>query len=205
MRKDIAFLRKPIHKNNFFFIQLGQLARTSDGKILLDELYSRTLKDTFDGIGKTIHNLPTPLKIRALHSLNTVFQCEPSNYQNNQVGSITEQWFVSLNGAENLAFIHGFCQNPFPEIKLAALALLRSICKYPWGQISLIRTAGLIEYLLDRKVEFDKDIMHEKYVLLKDLSSSIVFDTNISEQINQYIADGAFYVQGVTEVAIDGS
>lgn len=180
------------------------MARTSDGKILLDELYSRKLQETFVGIGKTINNLPTPLKIRALNSLHTVFQCEPSNYQNNQIGSITEQWFVSLNGAGNLAFIHSFCKNPFPEIKLASLALLRSICKYPWGQIALIQTAGLIEYLLDRKAEFDKDIMHEKYVLLKDLSSSIVFDTNIGEQINRYIADGAFYVQGITEVAIDG-
>lgn len=180
------------------------MARTSDGKVLLDELYSRKLMDTFEGIGKTIHNLPTPLKIRALSSLNTVFQCEPANYQNNQIGSITEQWFVALSGAENLALIYGFCQNPFPEIKLATLALLRSICKYPWGQISLSRTAGFIEYLLDRKAEFDKDIMHEKYVILKDLSSSIVFDTTIGEQINQYIAEGAFYVQGITEVAIDG-
>lgn len=154
---------------------------------------------------QSIHNLPTPLKVRALNSLETLFHCDPSNSSNNQISSIAEQWFTSLTGNNQLTFVQDFCRNPFPEIKTAALALLRSICIYSWGQRALSNTAGFIEYLLDRNSEFDKDVLHEKYSIIKTIGNSREFDENTSRQIQQYIKDGVFYVQGQMEVAIEGS
>lgn len=181
------------------------MAHSSDGKVLLDELYPSKLSETFEGIGRSIPNLPTPLKIHALNSLEIVFQSNASDAQNNQIASITERWFSGLNPSNDLEFIHNFCRNPFPEIKLAALKFLRAVVAYQWGQIALTRTAGLIEYLLDRKAEFDKDVLHEKYDVVKDLSTSTVFDATIREQIRQYVSVGAFYVQGIMDVAVEGN
>lgn len=156
-------------------------------------------------IGKSIHNLPTPFKIRALNSLEKMFQCDASDASNNQISSITEQWFNYLTGTNELSVIQEFCRNPFPEIKVAAMGLLRSICNYQWGKIALSQTAGLIEYLLDRSAEFDKEILHEKYNVIKSLAESNAFDGVTAQQIRQYIKDGAFYIQGVMEVATDGN
>lgn len=156
-------------------------------------------------IGKSIHNLSTPFKVRAMNSLEKMFQCDESDAANNQINSITEQWFNCLTETNDLSLIQEFCRNPFPEIKVAAMCLLRSICAYQWGKIALSQTAGLIEYLLDRNAEFDKEILHEKYNVIKSLTESNAFDGITTRQIRQYVKDGIFYVQGVMEVAIDGN
>lgn len=187
------------------FVFSGQLGCTYDGKILLNELYSSKLNETLNDIGKSIHNLPIPLQTRALTCLETLFRAEIGQPPNNQIASITEYWFSSLTGTNQLTFVQDFCRNPFPELKIAALVLLRSICTYRWGQRALIDTAGFIEYLLDRNTEFDKDAIHEKYNVIKVLGDSTVFSASTLLQIKKYIEDGAFYVQGVMEVAVADS
>lgn len=181
------------------------MGRSHEGKILLNESHSVRMHETLNEIGKSIHNLPTPLKVRALNCLETLFQCDASDATNNQISSITEQWFTSLTENNQLTFVQEFCKNPFPEIKMAALCLLRSICNYSWGQRALGNTAGFIEFLLDRNAEFDKEILHEKYNILKTIVNSREFDEVTSQQIRKYVNDGVFYVQGVMEVAIEGS
>lgn len=163
------------------------------------------MHEVLNDIGKSIYNLPTALKVRALNALETLFHSDAADSSNNQISSITEQWFKSLTGNNQLTFVQEFCRNPFPEIKTAALALLHSICLYSWGQRALSATAGFIEYLLDRNSEFDKDVLHAKYNIIKTIASSREFDENTTRQIHQYVKDGAFYVQGQMEVAIEGS
>lgn len=181
------------------------MGRSLEGKILLNETYSARLHETLNDIGKSIHGLPTSLQVRALNCLETLFNCDPADSTNNQIASITEQWFTSLTGTNQLAFVQDFCKNPFPEIKIAALALLRTVCNYSWGKRALSNAAGFIEYLLDRNSEFDKDILFEKYNIIKVIANSNEFDDHTAQQIQQYIKDGVFYVQGVMEVAVDGS
>lgn len=183
----------------------GHLGRSHEGKILLNESHSVRMHETLNNIGKSIRNLPTPLKVRALNCLETLFQCDAFDATNNQISSITEQWFSSLTENNQLTFVQEFCQNPFPEIKTAALGLLRAICNYTWGQRALANTAGFIEFLLDRNAEFDKEILYEKYNVLKAIVNSREFDEITSKQIRKYVDDGVFYVQGVMEVAIEGS
>ncbi|XP_055326562.1 26S proteasome non-ATPase regulatory subunit 5 [Sitodiplosis mosellana] len=187
------------------FDTFGHLGRSAEGKMLLDECHSARMHEVLNDIGKSIYNLPTPLKVRALNALETLFQCDEANASNNQISSITEQWFKSLTGTNQLTFVQEFCRNPFSEIKTAALALLRSICVYAWGQRALSNTAGFIEYLLDRNSEVNKDVLHEKYSIIRTIANSREFDENTSRQINQYVKDGVFYIQGQMEVAIEGS
>lgn len=168
-------------------------------------MYSNKLNETLNDIGKSIHNLPIPLQVRALNCLEILFRPEANRPANNEIYSISEFWFSSLTGTNQLTFVQDFSRNPFPELKIAALVLLRSICTYRWGQRALNETAGFIEYLLDRSIEFDKDAIHEKYNVIKVLGDSSEFPATTIQQIKQYIKDGAFYVQGVMEVAVADS
>lgn len=165
--------------------------------------------ETLSDIGKSVHNLPTPLQVRALNSLEMLVQIDPNDAVNNEIATITEYWFVGVSGhklfVQDLTFVQDFCRNPFPEIKIAALSLLRALCTYRWGQRALSETAGFIEYLLDRKAEFNKDVLHEKYNVMKTLVDSSDFDINTIQQVKQYVKDGVFYIQGVMEVAVEGS
>lgn len=179
------------------------MARSSEGKILLDGLYRDKLHKAFLELGRYMPCLPTDLKVCMLESLNGAFECDAQDVHNNQIGSITLEWFACLaDETEGLTFISNFCRNPFPDLKLPALTLLRTVCRYPWGPAALNATAGFIEYLLDRSAEFDKNVLLAKYEVLKDLTTSGAFNANIHEQINTYVQEGAFVVRGTVDVAV---
>lgn len=61
-----------------------------------------------------------------------------------------------------------------------------------------------MEFLLDRSVEHEKESKHIKYDIVTSLSKSILFDTNLLLRFKTYIKEGPFYVQGITEVAVEG-
>lgn len=66
----------------FLFLSTGQLAQSSEGKILLHETYPAKLHETLTEIGKSIHNLTTKLQTRALNCLEVLFtidQNQPNN------------------------------------------------------------------------------------------------------------------------------
>lgn len=104
-----------------------------------------------------------------------------------------------------MVFLLNFCRNPFPDIKIAALTLLKVIVAPLWGQKALEQTAGFIEFLMDRNIEFNKDAIHEKFKIIQILSkSTTVFDPASLSQLNKYVQQGAFYVEGVMEVVAEG-
>lgn len=98
-----------------------------------------------------------------------------------------------------------YAQNPFPDIKEAAFSLLRSICQHKWGHQRLQNTGGFIEFLLDRSTEFDKDLIQTKYEIIQLLAESSVFNAGTIAKFKKYVSQGAFFVQGVTEVTAEGA
>jgi 26S proteasome non-ATPase regulatory subunit 5 len=97
------------------------------------------------------------------------------------------------------------CQNPFPDLSLAALGFLKSICLHRFGQQAIANTGGFVEWLLDRTMASTKEIKQEKYEIVKILSETNSFDAPILMQLKKFVRDGAFYIQGVTEIAFEGS
>lgn len=104
-----------------------------------------------------------------------------------------------------MVFLLNFCRNPFPDIKVAALTLLKVLVTPNWGQKALQSTAGFVEFLMDRNIEFNKDAVHEKYRIIEILSESAnVFDSVTLGQLKKYVQQGAFYVEGVMDVVTEG-
>lgn len=103
-----------------------------------------------------------------------------------------------------MAFVLDFCRNPFPDIKIAALTLLKVLVAPTWGQKALEETAGFIEFLMDRNIEFNKDAIHEKYRIIEILAqATAVFDPVAIGQLKKYVQQGAFYVEGVMDVVAE--
>lgn len=63
---------------------------------------------------------------------------------------------------------------------------------------------GFIEFLLDRRNEKIKECKEMKYDIVKTLSTSSVFDHSTQLRLQEFVKEGPFYVQAVTEVAIEG-
>ncbi|XP_055591945.1 LOW QUALITY PROTEIN: 26S proteasome non-ATPase regulatory subunit 5 [Uranotaenia lowii] len=183
---------------------LGCISYPSEGKRQLHYKHGAQLKATFKHFNTVIRNLPNEPKLRLLSCLQLVFSCDPATVDN-QITSITQTWYGYLSEEESLNLVMDYIRNPFPDIKRAALALLKAIIGHRWGQQYLLNTGGFIEYLLDRKREADKDIILDKYEIIRLLAQSNVFDEQTQAELKRYVSEGAFFVQGITEVAIEGS
>jgi 26S proteasome non-ATPase regulatory subunit 5 len=181
---------------------LGHLGRSNEGKKYLNSVVH--IKKALKSLGTSIKNMPTDLKIRILNCLHNLFDVE-GNTCDNQVTCITQSWYDCLaDSQEHLNFIMTYCKNPFPDIRVAALGLLKAVCTHKWGQEYMKNSGGFIEYLLDRKVDFDINAIQEKYEVVKVLAVSTVFDAQQIVELRKYVADGAFYKETITEVAIEG-
>lgn len=119
--------------------------------------------------------------------------------------TISATWYQWFTGATHLNFVLDYCRNPFPDIRFASIKLLSAICNHNWGIQALIDTAGFVEHLLDRRVDFDKEVKQEKFLLIRVLSNSGKFDASTAAELKRYVNEGAFYVTGEMEVAVEGS
>lgn len=160
--------------------------------------------DTLKEIGRIVHSLNTQLQIRALNFIDTMFDVK-DDLEYDEISNILHTWFISLTDNNDLTFLLNFCRNPFPDIKCSALIALKSICKHRWGIIALQKTAGFIEFLLDRRVEFNADALHEKFNILSELSKSDQLDASIIMQLKLYVNKGIFYKEPMVEVSVENS
>lgn len=184
---------------------LGILGRSRQGKIYLENSFGQKMKQTLHDMSVNFQNLPTDLKIRILDCLINLFYANPVE-NDNQLTCITESWYLTLSqNDQSLQFVFKYIQNPFTDIKGAAYGLLKSICLLKWGHERLNKTGGLIEYLLDRTTESDKDLKIIKYEIICLLAESNVFPPRILVQLKNYVSEGAFYVRGMMEVAVEGA
>lgn len=183
---------------------LGHLGTSMDGKLSLNNSMEEKLEIILKQLGENIATFTTEMKIRSLNCLEQLIASD-TEIPNNQISCLTENWYKKLSSnADHLTFVMSFCKNSFPDIKMAGLQLLKAIVGYKWGQEYLSRTGGFIEYLLDRKVEFDKNVIHSKYEIVKLMSVSRCFDNDITNQLLKYVKEGTFYIQSVIEVAVEG-
>lgn len=104
-------------------------------------------------------------------------------------------------------FLYEYCTNPFPDIKAACLRLVNVLCLYPWGVLALSQTGGLLEFLLNRSAEFDKEVKYLKYEIIEKLSQDTgnTFNEDVQNQLKRFVLEGPFYVQAMMDVVVEGN
>ncbi|XP_039961649.1 26S proteasome non-ATPase regulatory subunit 5 [Bactrocera neohumeralis] len=185
------------------FDTFANLNQTTKGKQLLDQNYPALIKETFEAMGSYLRNLSIDLKNRAFNTLEMVFSTESSNQTD--IEGLLHKWFKYLAGEESMQFLMDYCRNPFPDIKVACLSFIKSLCLHKWGLLALKNTAGFVEFLLDRKIEFDKDAKYKKFELISLLADTDVFDMQINLQLRTYVNEGPYFVQSILDIATEGN
>ncbi|XP_053947800.1 26S proteasome non-ATPase regulatory subunit 5 [Anastrepha ludens] len=185
------------------FDTFANLALSKKGKLLLDQNYPAMIKETFEEIASYLRNLSTDLKNRAFNTLEIIFTTESVSQAD--IDELLRKWFVYLADGENMQFLMDFCRNPFPDIKVACLSFIKSVCRHRWGVVALKDTAGFVEYLLDRKIEFDKEAKYKKFELISLLADSDVFDVQTNIQLRTYANEGPYFIQSIMDIATEGN
>ncbi|XP_018572758.1 26S proteasome non-ATPase regulatory subunit 5 [Anoplophora glabripennis] len=177
---------------------LGVIGLTNSGKCALQSTGNK-MTYAIKTIVKLLTSFPTEVRLRALNCLENLLAVEE---QKNDIMQITRRWY-GLFGDDPMEIILRYAKNPFSEIKLSGLGILRVIADQQWGQEEIRNTPGLVEFLLDRNIETVKEGKEAKYEIVKVLSNSTVFDQSTLKTFQDFVKEGPFYVHAVTEVAFE--
>ncbi|KAI4458415.1 26s proteasome non-atpase regulatory subunit 5-related [Holotrichia oblita] len=194
-----------IDSDNFTLVGIsietvGHIAETNEGKIALNSL-ADIMSKLLPSIVEKLNKLPNELKIRALNCLENIIQV---NTNDARVMAITKKWYTCLEG-NPIEFILRYAKNPIAEIRSAGLGILNALASQFWGQEVIKNAPGLLEFLLDRNIETIKECRELKFEIVKKLSTSEVFNHEVNLRLQAFVKEGAFYVEGITEVAIEGN
>ena len=133
--------------------------------------------------------------------------------QNEDLIATTKQWFGGQGrGGLCPRGIQGIQQmastQPFLELRLAGLRLLKAIANLNWGQQYFLQQPGFFEYLLDRSTERDNDGKRAKYAvvetLVKSPTTASVLGNELMVKLRAYHLEGPFFVQVESSVAYEG-
>ncbi|XP_063824245.1 26S proteasome non-ATPase regulatory subunit 5 [Ostrinia nubilalis] len=188
---------------------LGFIGTTIEGKLCLAALGSKYIL-AVEKVGQIIRNSATEIKSRALNCFANLIcvDKDPSVPRggpvDHRVTLMTREWFRSLSSSPpSMETLFEICKNPFPEIRLAGLALLDAVCQHQWGEELVARTAGFVEYLLDRSNDATKESKEAKYDIIKRLANSMAFDASIITRLQTHVEQGPFYSESALEVAME--
>ncbi|XP_044745627.1 26S proteasome non-ATPase regulatory subunit 5 [Coccinella septempunctata] len=177
---------------------IGYIGSTTNGKCALDSM--GIVENGMSLISSKLGTFPTEITVRALKCIENLLSTDENNLR---VQFISQKWFSALGPNAMTNIILKYAKNPFFELRIAGLSVINSISNQIWGQEVIQDTPGLIEFLLDRNVETHKESKDLKYEIVKVLSESSVLDSSTVKRLKNYVKEGAFYVQGVMEVAFE--
>ncbi|KAJ8733289.1 hypothetical protein PYW08_001587 [Mythimna loreyi] len=186
---------------------LGFIGTTVEGKLCLAALGSKYTK-AVNSVSRLIKNSNTETKVRALNCFAGLMSVDkdPSvtktNPVDHRVTLMTREWFRTLD-VKPMQALFDICKNPFPDIRQAAFTLLDAVCQHQWGEEMVARSAGFVEFLLDRSIVYTKETNEAKYDVIKRLALSPAFDAVIVRRLNTYVEQGPFYSESHLEVAME--
>ncbi|CAD5121828.1 DgyrCDS10300 [Dimorphilus gyrociliatus] len=172
----------------------------------------KTALFTFDNfiqkIAKTLSSLiktgPSDVRIRGMDCV-----CEMFEYKQDwspKYLSYHERWFEMLGDRQFIDAVFGIVRQPFDDLHVAALRVIRSVATQEWGQKILANFPGFEEWLFDRRTETCKDGKETKFdiahVLLTSNTLGQTFESPFIIKLKVFYKEGPFHVQSQSEVAL---
>ncbi|XP_064547299.1 26S proteasome non-ATPase regulatory subunit 5 [Drosophila montana] len=180
---------------------LANLASSVQGKKLMHAQFQPAMQQTLRKYADYTKSLSPPLKIRLLNSLDIIFTQETP--ASSELSTILKNWYECFASGQQLNHIMELLHTPFPDLQLAALGLLKTLCQYQWGIKAVQGTAGAIEFLLSRQPDLHKDVKYLKWKIMEQLSVSSEFTATETVRFTAYVNEGPYHVQSNVNIATE--
>ncbi|XP_016980029.1 26S proteasome non-ATPase regulatory subunit 5 [Drosophila rhopaloa] len=180
---------------------LSNLASTPQGKVLLHLHFNTAVEESFKKYSSYTKKLSAPIKERLLNSLDVIYSVETPPTK--EINAILKTWYESFAGGAQANAIMELINTPFPDLQLAALGLLKTICKYGWGIVALKNTGGAVEFLLSRQKDLHKDVKFLKWEIMEMLAISSEFSPTETVRFTAYVNEGPYHIQADVNIATE--
>ncbi|KAL1131821.1 hypothetical protein AAG570_011433 [Ranatra chinensis] len=186
---------------------VGFVATSVEGKALLSKLEDKSIRHVLNRMSEASSRLANEWRIRALFAMANVLHVELEESVE-ELTKISELWYGLLGGDEILANLLGVAKQPFPEMKSAALQVIKEVAGQPWGVTKIVNCPGLVDFLLDRSTESSLEGARAKYEVVKALVECSVSEGALDEltktRLNEFITQGPCHEPRSLEVALEG-
>lgn len=177
---------------------LAYIGCTPEGKRNLDQ--RQNLRNCFDKSRAILDDAPSEFRCRVLDSLAILFGSDEENQ------SCLPRWFTMI--FPRISTLFALVQQPFPDIRLSALHFLGAIAHIEWAQKHYLRIPGVLEFMMDRNCEPNKDCALSKFKIVSIIVESPTVTKILSEEdmgrLKIHLAQGPFYATAQAAVAIEG-
>lgn len=183
---------------------LGLLGSSLTGRKALDECgeMSRRAVKILGGI---LAQGRSEFRVRVLQSFAVFFSCTEESTSN---GWSSEQYFNHIH-SNILSILMSILKQPFDNLSIGTLTLLRAIARHEWGQKKLSDHPGLLEYLLDRNTTLSKTGKEVKFEVIQNLvnssSAEKCFGSPNFLKLRKYYREGPFYITSEQAVTMEDS
>lgn len=182
----------------------GLLGSTQSGRSALGVNAAQTA-DTVKLLGSYFGSINTGTRIRSVESASVLlaYNATPQDEE------LSEHWY-NLLGQNVFQNIFGVVRQPFPDLQSVGLKFIKTLSVCAWGQRSIHKGAGFIEYLLDRATGLDKSGKELKYDIVSGLVSKKemcveTFGQAVYMKLKEYQEEGPFFVKGENVIAFQDS
>lgn len=182
---------------------LGLLGSSQTGREALD-VEGSSSRGAVKALGGILSQGHSDQRVRVLHTFSVFFSCS----EECEGGWSSEQWFHHLH-TNPLSVVMSILKQPFDDLCTGGLQFLRALAPHEWGQKEMSRHPGLLEYLLDRRVNLSKTGKELKFDIVHTLVGSSTTETLFGSpnflKLRKYDREGPFFVTGEQAVAMDES
>lgn len=182
----------------------GLLGSTPSGRSALVVNAAQTA-DTVKLLGSYFGSINADARIRSVESASVLLSYNATP----QDEELSERWY-NLLGENVFQNIFAVVRQPFPDFRSAGLKFVKALSVCAWGQRSIHKGAGFIEYLLDRTTGLDKRGKELKYDIVSGLVSKKetcveTFGQAVYMKLKEYQEEGPFFVKGENVIAFQDS
>lgn len=183
---------------------VGYIGVSLEGKLALAELGNR-MTDTIDRLELLITDSPTEARIRAMNAFASLIKLDKEN-QSLELLSLTESWYRRV--PSTMARLADTVKQPFIDLRLAAYLLLQVIAGQAWGRREMLSHPGLVETLMDRSVDKEREGREGRWKVVEVLVEGPEVREVLGEQmevaLRLHVKQGPLYVQVQSQVATEG-
>jgi len=183
---------------------VGYIGVSLEGKLALAELGNR-MTDTIDRLELLITDSPTEARIRAMNAFASLIKLDKEN-QSLELLSLTESWYRRV--PSTMARLADTVKQPFIDLRLAAYLLLQVIAGQTWGRREMLCHPGLVETLMDRSVDKEREGREGRWKVVEVLVEGPEVREVLGEQmeiaLRLHVKQGPLYVQVQSQVATEG-
>jgi len=185
------------------------ISTEEQGKRALHNILGNRMEVVMKKMGSLVNNSNSEVRLKVVHAVAEMFHIPVNQLEDEELLAIVEEWSTMLN-PKPIQLITNLMKQPFNEMRLELLTVLLNLSPQPWAQKQMSYQPGLIEFLLDRGAEPNKECTECKFRIVeklvecnKESKFGDIWTPSVIAQLKGHAQEGPWFIRAQASVAFE--